>query len=38
VAENIVEYLADPNDGAFDQPCKFGHHVQDHAVYCHNDA
>ena len=37
MAFNIVEAIA-VNDGcAFDQRCKFGHRVEDHAVYCHND-
>ena len=35
---NIVEVLASEGDCAFDQPCKFGHRVEDHAVYCHNEA
>lgn len=35
---NLVEMLADDEDSAFDQPCKYGHRVEDHAVYCHNDA
>lgn len=35
---NIVEnFLADPENCAFDQPCKFGNRVEGHAVYCHND-
>lgn len=34
---NIVELVADHDDCAFDQPCKFGHRVECHAVYCHND-
>lgn len=34
---NIVEMIAD-DDCAFDQPCYFGHRVESHAVYCHNDA
>ena len=24
-------------DDAFDQPCKYGHRVGGHAVYCHNE-
>ena len=35
---NIVEMVADQEDCAFDQPCKFGHRVEGHAVYCQNDA
>lgn len=34
---NIVELVADHDDCAFDQPCKYGHRVEGHAVYCHND-
>ena len=34
---NIVEFAADGDDCAFDQPCKFGHRVETHAVYCHNE-
>jgi hypothetical protein len=34
---NLVEMLGDENDSAFDQPCKYGHRVEDHSVYCHND-
>lgn len=35
---NIVELIAmdDGADCAYDQPCKFGHRVEFHAVYCHN--
>lgn len=33
---NIVELIADDDDCAFDQPCKWGHRVEAHAVYCHN--
>ena len=33
---NIVEFLAEPEDCAFDQKCKYGHRVEHHAVYCHN--
>ena len=36
---NVVEMMTAGDDGcAFDQPCHFGHRVEDHAVYCHNDA
>lgn len=35
---NLVELVADADDCAFDQPCRFGHRVEMHAVYCHNDA
>lgn len=35
---NIVEAIAEgEGDCAFDQPCCFGHRVEDHAVYCHNE-
>lgn len=34
---NVVEMLSD-EDGGFDQPCRFGNRVGEHAVYCHNDA
>lgn len=34
---NIVEMIADEDDCAWDQPCAFGHRVETHAVYCHND-
>ena len=34
---NIVELMADESDCAFDQPCIYGHRVESHAVYCHND-
>lgn len=40
-AFNIVELVAgmgDDADCAFDQPCAFGHRVDGHAVYCHNEA
>jgi hypothetical protein len=33
---NIVEALANDDDSAFDQPCAWGHRVEQHAVYCHN--
>lgn len=37
---NIVEMAAsgEDDDCAFDQPCAFGHRVESHAVYCHNEA
>lgn len=36
-AGNIVEMMQDDDaDCAFDQPCKWGHRVEGHAVYCHN--
>ncbi len=38
MAFNIVEFAAEPYECAFDQPCKFGHRVEGHAVYCQNDA
>lgn len=36
---NLVEMVADIEeaDCAFDQPCKWGHRVETHAVYCHNE-
>lgn len=34
---NLVELVSDSDDCAFDQPCHFGHRVESHAVYCHND-
>ena len=34
---NLVEMIADQEDCAFDQSCKFGHRVEHHAVYCQND-
>lgn len=40
MAFNIVELAASidgDDDSAFDQPCKFGHRVDGHAVYCHAD-
>lgn len=33
---NVVEFIADSKDCAFDQPCIYGHRVEFHAVYCHN--
>ena len=33
---SLVEHLSDPDDCVFDQPCAYGHHVEEHAVYCHN--
>lgn len=36
---NLVEMVTAGDDGcAFDQPCYFGHRVEMHAVYCHNEA
>ena len=38
MAFNLVELIQEEDaDCAFDQPCKFGHRVEGHAVYCHND-
>ncbi len=35
---NLVEmFTAGDDDCAFDQPCKHGHRVDSHAVYCHNE-
>lgn len=33
---NLVELVSD-EESAFDQPCIYGHRVDGHAVYCHND-
>ena len=35
---NLVEMVEDPDECAFDQPCRFGHRVEGHAVYCHNES
>lgn len=36
---NLVEMIQDgDSDCAWDQPCKFGHRVEGHAVYCHNES
>mgnify|MGYP000160791946 FL=1 len=35
-ADNLVETFMDDEDSAFDQPCRFGHRVGGHSVYCHN--
>lgn len=35
-AVNLVEVMMADDDCAFDQPCKWGHRVDGHAVYCHN--
>ena len=40
MAFNIVELAASVEGGedtGFDQRCRFGHRVDGHAVYCHND-
>lgn len=38
MAFNVVELAtADSDDCGFDQRCRFGHRVEGHAVYCHND-
>lgn len=40
-AVNIVEFAASAegeSDCSFDQPCCFGHRVENYAVYCHNEA
>jgi hypothetical protein len=34
---SLVEMIAEPDECAFDQACKFGNRVGGHAVYCHND-
>jgi hypothetical protein len=34
---NLVEMAADPDKCAFDQPCFYGHRVETHAIYCHNN-
>ena len=31
---NLVELC---EDGCFDQPCIYGHRINGHAVYCHNE-
>lgn len=33
---NRVELVAETDACAWDQPCAFGHRVDDHAVYCHH--
>jgi hypothetical protein len=33
---NIVEQFSDVGHGAFDQACRYGNRVEQHAVYCHN--
>jgi hypothetical protein len=33
---NLVEMFAE-NEGHWNQPCLYGHLVDGHAVYCHND-
>lgn len=36
---NLVEAIQDEDDDcAFDQPCCFGHRVNGHAIYCHNES
>ena len=37
MAFNLVEAVSDPDDCAFNQPCAYGHLVDQHGVYCHND-
>ena len=32
---NLVEMI---EDGEFNQPCRFGHLISGHAVYCHCDS
>ena len=34
---NLVEMIADEEECAFDQECIYGHRVDGHAVYCHNE-
>lgn len=35
---NLVELMqGEDDDCAWDQPCAFGHRVDGHAVYCHNE-
>lgn len=34
---NLVELIAGEDECAFDQPCGYGHRVDGHAVYCHNE-
>lgn len=33
----LMELCAEEEDCCFDQPCAYGHRVERHAVYCHND-
>lgn len=33
---NLVELITDETDKIFDQPCKNGCRILDHAVYCHS--
>lgn len=33
---NLVELMADPENCAFDQKCKFGYRVEWHSIYCHS--
>lgn len=33
----VVEIIAEPEECSFNQPCIFGHLVDGHAVYCHNE-
>ncbi len=34
---NVVEMVAPEDEQGFNQSCRFGNLVEDHAVYCHND-
>jgi len=34
---NLVELIANEEDCAYDQECKYGYRVENHAVYCHNE-
>ena len=34
---NLAEILFASEEDAWDQPCRWGHRVNGHAVYCHND-
>lgn len=37
INRSLVELVADDDDCKFDQPCVYGHRVEGHAVYCHNN-
>jgi hypothetical protein len=34
---NLVELLADEDESFYDQPCKFGHRIECHSVYCQSE-
>ena len=33
---DLIELMAEDEKCAFDQPCKYGYRIENHAVYCHN--